>query len=235
MKIHLLNLLGVILLCSVVTNQDLRAQDVTFTPEYYKLEIVDEDTKKHGFEMTNNTQGTLDWYWNIELADDFPPEWEVQVCDLNLCYGWGVEASADALPNEQPAGATTNPDLQYVNVRSNGVAGISSAVFCVYGDAARTQEIFCTSLTSSTNELGEIVNHTLYPNPVVDGFQIANDELVESISITTVTGERLMNQAHRSGDSVDTSELPAGSYIVTMYNKDNQTTGIQRFVKSAGN
>lgn len=82
------------------------------------------------------------------------------------------------------------------------------------------------------NELGEIVNHSLYPNPAVDGFQISNDELVESITIITATGERLLSQAHRSGHRIDTSELPAGSYLVTMFDKNSKSTGVERFVKS---
>ena len=208
----------------------ISAQDLTIEPTFYRLEIVDENTKKHGYELTNNTQDTIDWYWTIDLADDWPSEWEVQVCDLNLCYNYGVFQSEPFLFNPLLPGATTDPVEQYVNVRSNGQAGVSSVIFNIYRDPEFQVLELSTSATTSTNDQGEIISNALYPNPASNGFYISNDDNIKSISINTPQGEQLITLTHKKGEWVETSNLPDGRYFVTLYNSKQQPIGSEMFM-----
>ena len=221
-----------VILCGQVAT--ISAQDLSIEPTFYELEIVDEATKKHGYSLTNNTQETIIWYWTIELADDWPADWEVQVCDLNLCYNYGIFSSSPSLPNPLEAGVTTNPEFRYVNVRSNGQAGTSSVKFNVFRDPEFQDLILSTSATTSTDDQGIIISNALYPNPASNGFYISNDADIKSLSISTPQGEQLKTQTHQSGQWVDTTEFPDGRYFVTLYKGNNQPIGSEMFMKVTG-
>jgi len=59
---------------------------------------------------------------------------------------------------------------------------------------------------------------SIYPNPVTDGFQIKGIEGIADFRLTDLYGKLLLHKQVRANESVSVSALPAGMYIINIFN-----------------
>lgn len=208
-----------------------QAQDITLDPGVFKIDMTSEEDKKFGFVLANDTDTTFNWFWSVELPSDFPSEWEVQVCDQELCYNFGVLKNSNNKVNVLPAGQRTSAENQYVRIRANGVPGESYVIFNVYSQPD-CEGLIVKSLepSVSTEEL-DFSDTRIYPNPAQDYFQITKDERVAAIELYNIVGKKVNTLSHQKGQSHNISSLQSGLYIVRMLDEKGQMLKSQRLQK----
>lgn len=92
-----------------------------------------------------------------------------------------------------------------------------------------------TSTTSVQNTLGtsEVTNDkmqfSIYPNPVKDVLFIKSKEKIVKAEIYDTAG-RVLNSISVNNNSINTSELPKGNYMIKMFTKDQVI--VQKFIKN---
>ena len=221
-----------ILCCLLFAVSSISAQDFTFSPSFYEIEILasDEDEKKFGFEMENTSDEPITWYWSIDVPSDFPEEWELQICDLRLCYAFGNIKSSNFLPNVLEPGQVTSPIAQYVKIKSNGVTGESHVVFNIYGGEDCTDLLFSTSNLVSTGEI-ETPLVSFFPNPTSRLISLKNDNNVSKVVISSYGGQSVYTSNHHIGQNHDVEAIPTGMYVVSLYNADDRLIKMQQLYK----
>jgi len=208
------------------------AQDFEITPDVINFNLDGtEETSKIGYTLKNNTDSNLNWYWTLTLDDDFPKEWNVQICDQTLCWAEDIlirPTNDDG--NVLEASSETNSTQTYVQVKTNGVAGTGEARFCVYDDKAFSSEIICTTFSTSVSS-ENIVDINIFPNPANDFFQLTDNEEVSSIQMYDIVGKMVMEVNHMNNKQYDISHLRNGLYIVRLLDRSGSQVKSLRLSK----
>ncbi|MGK0317402.1 MAG: hypothetical protein ACI86M_003645 [Saprospiraceae bacterium] len=190
-------------------------------------------------EIINGTDDDELVYWNFEKADDFPEDWKFQICDMNLCYDWGVDqcSSSSFSSNKFPAGLKGKFSLYVQNAGNTDsgpmldISGSSYGTLRLYADNTFEDPIAETSCTVSTQDDVEIEDLVIYPNPTTDLFQIKNDANVSTLSIYNIVGRQISKLNHTQGMVHDVSNLRAGMYLVRLENKGGEVVKAMRLSK----
>jgi len=211
----------------------VNAQDFEITPDIIVFDLDGSvETNKVGYALKNNTADDLNWYWTVDLEANFPKDWEVQVCDQTLCWDFGtlirgIEDDGNLLLSN----SETNPDFTYINVNPNGTPGTGIAQFCIYRDKEYTDEVLCTSISTSVVE-GIVSRASIYPNPTSELAIIEIDNVEASkisIKVVDINGKIIENQTislnHKGhvSHTLDVSSYDNGSYIVYLKAGEQQT------------
>lgn len=123
-----------------------------------------------------------------------------------------------------PNGNGTYCNMNYSNRGGNAVADENTAG---KGSFSWTQPITCTQLSSPKFDLKSI---SIYPNPVKNTLNLCNLNYNEQISIFDITGKLLFNTiAQFKTETINTSNLVNGLYIITLRNGENSKT--TKFIK----
>ena len=85
-----------------------------------------------------------------------------------------------------------------------------------------------TGTQASINE-SEMIELSVYPNPVIDVMQINTAEKVTQVNIFSVNGQKVNTIVNPQGNKVDVSDLPSGTYVVEVMTANG--IGQARFVK----
>lgn len=86
-------------------------------------------------------------------------------------------------------------------------------------------EFLSSSLSTDSFNL---LNFTLYPNPASTIVNIKADKDIESITIYSVLGKKIMTK--KNTKTIDIRDLKSGIYLIQIITKDNKKTN-QRFIK----
>jgi len=204
----------------LLTGLTAYSQDFELSPDVIDFNLDgSEEAFKIGYVLKNNTDASLNWYWTLTLDDDFPKEWEVQICDQTLCWAVGtLTRPTDDDGNLLIASSETNPSQTYVLVNSVGVAGSGSAKFCIYDDKALTSEVACTSFSTSVSQ-ESLADINIFPNPANDFFQLSDNQEVSSIQMFDIVGKKVMDIEHTNNKQYDISHLRNGLYIVRLLDR----------------
>jgi Secretion system C-terminal sorting domain len=79
----------------------------------------------------------------------------------------------------------------------------------------------------STNDFNK-VTYTVYPNPVSNDLFISSEITIESISVFSISGKKVMEQANPN-NSIDVSALPQGMYFLELTSENGKA--VQKFIK----
>ena len=212
----------------------INAQDFTLTPDVLEYEFSGlSDKQQIGLTITNNGDSASDWYWSIERGDDFPAEWEIQVCDQVLCWSWGTEefpVDNGIGINNLAAGQSTIPSAHYVKVDNKGVAGKGSLRFCVYGDDAFSNQLICSELSTATTEI-DTKDISIFPNPTNDYFELSGGNSISNVEIYNIVGKKVAAFTHVVGSHIDVSDLRNGLYVVRVLDRGGKVVKSMRLSK----
>ena len=182
------------------------------------------------FTITNSSAST-GLYWTLELAADYPSDWESRICDLNLCYDWGEYTSTTAAPNPIAEGQTITFDIKTRKLDKTAMSGLTFVVIRFFDDEGMTNEVGASAFpTTSTSSISseELV---LYPNPTTNSFQIKNDNNIKTVSIFNVVGAQISSERHSTGMTHNVSDLRSGMYLVRLQDNNGKTVKSMRLSK----
>ncbi|MBT8189245.1 MAG: T9SS type A sorting domain-containing protein [Saprospiraceae bacterium] len=222
-------LLFLFTLTTIITNGQISVLDQSVSVEI----LPDVEENKTNVRIQNTTSETIEFYWDIQ-RDDAPAEWEFKLCDINLCYVWGVEACPCSQTNYFAPGDTATIQL-YIN--PNGVIGTADVTVRILESCGRDSiyasfPVSYNVSNSVSTEFEEIEDNTiLYPNPSSNSFRLKNDSNVSNIIVYNIIGKRMYSEAHRPGMSHEISQLNRGIYLVRILDRSNNIIKVLRLNK----
>lgn len=197
----------------------------------------DEDEVHVDIPIVNVSGSELLFWWEIERGNS-PDEWEYKICDINLCYFWGVETCPCSMHNTFAAGDTAmmqfyiNPnDLEgtaVVNLRVLEDCRKSPAGGASYADIPITITVDASVSTVEESIQDQVV---LYPNPSTDMFKLKNDRGVAKVHLYNIVGKRIFTANHKAGKPHDISYLNKGIYLVRLVDNQNNIIKVLRLTK----
>lgn len=229
MKTLLLN----ILLFSVVS---VASAQIEIEPGCLSLEAENVSQIYMDINISNSTSENVVGYWEFVPAEDFPDNWKVQICDLNLCYQWNTLKSSASLGNDLLAGDVSKftIKIQHAANTADGefnISGSSFGTLKLYDNNSFVDPVAETSCMVSNNENVEIEDLVIFPNPTTDAFQIKNDASISTVSIYNIVGRQITSVSHTQGMLHDVSNLRAGMYLVRLENQNGEVVKAMRLSK----
>jgi hypothetical protein len=198
------------------------AYDTLWTAVFASEDIVAHNT------VSNNSgqEKTFQWVRNEVTA---PDAWETGICDKNFCYLEHVGTKQFVLA-AQEAGATLDVHLYPNHVYEGyGVYEIAVSEVADPTNAISAIYIFDSALTG-TKEI-QLANLKAYPNPTTGLFTLSGTEgKIASISIHDLTGKQMQRFAVNDGDWYSIANLPAGTYMMNLFDNHQQALGQARLI-----
>lgn len=175
------------------------------------------------------------FYWMVELGPDWLPEWDIFVCDYNLCYSAGLYKCPNSKINKIPAGF----ELEFkITLLTGFKAGTSSMKLHLFSDKDCQGQFYESTEfglvevvgTSSTNDDELLKDVNIYPNPTSNYFSLDNDIHVSTINVLNINGAVVKSFTHSLNNRYNITDLPSEIYIIELKDKD-QNTRLSRLVK----
>jgi len=210
---------------------------ITMTPETLE-QTIDSDVSEYVFDIyvTNTSSTDINFWWKIFREENTPSEWELFVCDFQLCYSPSVVACPPSMPNNMLADTTLNFTF---HLKSNEYLGSAKIWLELYSDNTyqtlfdRTDSLGVVTVSSTSSVNDEELQFSLFPNPVLDRLfvDLENFENKE-LKIYSADGKLKMNADLITTDGLDVSSLQNGIYILTLTDKLSKNVNSHKFVKS---
>ena len=145
---------------------------ITMTPETLE-KTIDSNVSEYVFDIyvTNTSSQDKNFWWKIFREENTPSEWELFVCDFQLCYTSSVVACPPSRPNEMPADTTLKITF---HLQSNEHLGSARIWLELYSDNTyqtlfdRTDSLGVVTVSSPSSVNDEELQFSLFPNPVFD-------------------------------------------------------------------
>ena len=159
------------------------------------------------------------------------PKYTVNVVANKSEYGYVTGAGTYEQNEKVTVGANPNPGYEFINWTRDGVE-ISKYIKHTF-TIVENINLVANFRSKSGIDDNELIQFTIYPNPVSDILYITHSEANNArIEIYTIAGTLVMVQQIANNETItniDVSALSTGSYLIQM----NNETGIsvQRFVK----
>ena len=156
-------------------------------------------------------------HWKLNKGAEFPAEWRMYLCDLQLCYGPGVIRNAASKPNTIPA----NTEVEFtLHVDPIGVAGVGSLTLQLYSDAANTNLLWETQDgTVTASNSSAVVNTSkdelsVYPNPADNYFSLKSNAGVSKVLLYNIVGKEVKRFNALGNNYFEITDLSKGTYLV---------------------
>ena len=202
--------------------------------------VVCESKEYHKYDINviNNTNQTIDFWWELVKDDNFDPEvWATTVCDEHLCYFDNFDKCP---PNRKNVLVPNGSIPMEVKFYPKGTKGSTKMYLKLYSDAQFQNVIVQTDpeglivvdcALTSTRNINSEDNFKIFPNPTTNLFNISNDGNVSKISIFNVVGKEVRTVQHYPGMSHDVSNLQKGIYLVKLYDRSGKSLRTVRLSK----
>ena len=186
------------------------------------------------FEVTNNYGSTVSFWWKLIRDDEFPSEWEFQVCDANTCYFVGIDKCPKNNPNVMASGAS-NGNFS-VKIKPKHTSGNTLMHFKFYSDSDCTNEIATLPISAAVGTVSSKTvlaekELTIYPNPTVDKFMVKNTNGINSLEIYNIAGKKMKSFTVAPGKEYWVNDLRNGLYVVRFLDKKEKVAKVMRLSK----
>lgn len=185
--------------------------------------------------FSKSGDSTYTIFWKLEKnAATFDPAWELSVCDLNQCYLPFV----NSCPPNKPNMVSMNNFMFQLHFTTNGAAGSSVVGFKFFADKNFTQEVYSTNINISSSVTStkdqNLANIKIFPNPVLDYFQVTNGYSVKKVMIYNIFGKEVKTLFHYNNAQHEVSDLRPGMYVVKLIDEKNKVIKSLKLNKVAG-
>ena len=166
-------------------------------------------------ELTNTGSQTVSLLWSRRVTGG-PADWWTWVCDANLCYTPEVNACPANRPNVLSSGQTVEI-LFHMNPRNvEGTGEFDLTITDMEGNAVASIDGNILIGTTATNNAGNDVKLTLFPNPTSDYFQISDLAGLKSIEVFNIVGTKVKAFDAIPQKQYFVGDLNEGMYLVRL-------------------
>lgn len=185
------------------------------------------------FNVMNGPDVDRNLLWALEKTSNWPVNWDVWVCDFNLCYTPSVMVAPEGRAN-----AIGTRESQKWSLHCNPYEEMDLGTVLLHiieestGDTVTTLEVTFDTRGPTSTILTEVAPElSIYPNPATSYFMIDNDEAVSDITVYNIVGKELYTAQHTVGRQYDVTDLRTGIYLVRMVNKRGDVIKSSRLSK----
>lgn len=215
----------------------LGSAQLSYNPDPFSIVVTNLDDNynytKEKLNFTVNIDTLYTIYWKMEFPN-MKEKWEVQLCDLNLCYDFNARQSSPSLGMSNKMDKGTH--FFEIGFYPRTVPGTGKAVLKLYGDNQFTKLIkeIDINLYAGTTSSKDVNVNTIrvFPNPTTDYFQIANGSQVSKIVLYNVMGKEVKTFFNYNNANHDVSDLRKGIYMVRMLDAKNRVIKTVRLSKN---
>lgn len=210
---------------------------ITVTPETLER-TIDNNIPEYIFDVyvTNSSSTEQSFWWKIFREDGTPKEWDLFVCDFQLCYSPSVIACPPNKPNKMPADTTMKITFHLKSYEVNGAAKLWLEF---YSDKTyqnlydRTDSLGVVTVASPNSVNDDELNFSVYPNPASDRVFVSTANLEnKKLKIMAIDGVEKMNVDIIPSSGINVSNLPIGIYILQLTDKFNGKSDSHKIYKS---
>ena len=210
---------------------------ITVTPESLE-KTIDNNIPEYIFDIyvTNSSSTEQSFWWKIFREDDTPKEWDLFVCDFQLCYSPSVTACPPSKPNKMPADTTMKITF---HLKSNEFNGAAKLWLEFYSDKTyqtlydRTDSLGVVTVASPNSVSDDNFQFSIFPNPVFDKIIIdAKDLNNKEVRISSVSGLELISLNEIPQNGISVNELQNGIYFISLIDKSSRKKTTYKFVKT---
>lgn len=206
----------------------LATAQLTFSPSpVVESNVTSSEEDRAGHSIITNagdTERNLTWTRNIVQMTE---AWQTAVCDKNQCW----------LPTVNSKNFTLAPDEEAdmdVHVYPNGAEGsaIIEVTVTDQNDASfsLTNVYYFNEEPSNTQSVARSTIK-VYPNPTQGLFTIRGGEQVARLEIFSLAGQPVRQFDFQDGRWYNISDLPRGTYLVRMVDREARTLTTKLFNK----
>lgn len=181
--------------------------------------------------IKNLTNEPRTFKWTRTVLD-ISPDCKTQICDRNYCYLASVSTKQFTMLAQEDSTLDVHlvsndpvvPALccAIVHLKVEEVGNPDNALTGIY--------IF-EGCTSGTTTVGG-ASMRLFPNPAADFFALENAENVAAIRVFSMDGRVVKEFEAVPGSRYPIADLPAGSYILSLQNPQNEVVGALELKKN---
>jgi hypothetical protein len=190
-------------------------------PTSYDLH-VQTDSALHDFVFTviNKSTKTAEVFWMIEPGGDWPAEWKLTTCDINLCYAPNMFKCPNTKPNELLPGDTMKLKISLNSYETKGINSLTLRLFsmpdCEGEFFVSEPGVIQVGATTDIYDVEDTKKIYVYPNPTQDYLEIYNDDEITSINLFDHSGKVYYTSSHVTGQIHDLHQIPSGIFILKM-------------------
>ncbi|WP_020535988.1 T9SS type A sorting domain-containing protein [Lewinella cohaerens] len=214
MKQNILLLLALCLTSSIVVAQNI---------EFSETPVIVSNIAASDFEgiahstVTNTADASRNFTWVrnvLEITDG----WQTAVCDNVQCY-FPTVGTENFVLDANTAGTMD------IHAYPNGVDGsaVVEIVVTDSDDSSLTMSnlyYFNTGPSSTTEASRQTIK--VYPNPSNGLFSVKGNKQIANVEVFSLTGRRVKSFNYNDGQWYDISDLPTGTYLVRLIDRDSQ-------------
>lgn len=202
------------------TAQFLSAQEEM---EFTESPVVVEGVRADDFEgvgystlvNTSESDRTFTWTSNaIEITDG----WLFAICDKNLCYEPPVTSETFTLE----ADSAGRMDVHAYPQGLDGSAVVELAVVDSDNEQLSVSNLYYFNTGPSSTTEASRQRIKVYPNPSNGLFSVKGGKQIASVEILSLTGRQVKSFRYNDGQWYDISNLPKGTYLVRLVDRDAQ-------------
>ena len=214
MKQNILLLLALCLTSSIVVAQNI---------EFSESPVIVSNIAASDFEgiahstVTNTADVSRDFTW-VRNVVETTEEWKTAVCDNVQCYFPTVGTANFTIA----ANSSSTMDVHAYPNQVDGSAVIEITVTDVADDQLTLSNLyyFNTSPSSTTEASRQTIK--VYPNPSNGLFSVKGNKQIASVEVFSLTGRKVKSFTYNDGQWYDISNLPTGTYLVRLIDRDAQ-------------
>jgi hypothetical protein len=188
-------------------------------------ETVEVDVDKTQFEtvahtmVTNIGDSSVTIRW-VRQVESISMGWESAICDINACYATVVDSTpADFYLTLAPGDSS----ILDVHIRPGGVDGSARIKVLIEEVGNKENQVIGTYLFNETlSSIADIQadNIRLYPNPVVEYFQLSHYEHVSKVMLYNIAGGLMQEYISYPGEKFDVTGQQKGMYLVRLLDRN---------------
>lgn len=208
-------------------NGCIQTDDITHSPDQLKIntpEVIDSLTDvKVDINFTINKDTTYTVYWKVEKDPaTWNNAWATRVCDLFTCFGDNVDRG----PFENVMGKGNY--LFQLHFLPYAVPGCTVVDLVLYGDSRYSEELYRVTvdindcLVSSVDNVKNLSDVRVFPNPAHEYFQLSGDVNVSQIKMYDILGQEVKTFAHQSNTQHTIGDLKSGMYFLNLLDAKNK-------------
>jgi hypothetical protein len=214
MKQNILLLLALCLTSSIVVAQNI---------EFSESPVIVSNIAASDFEgvahstVTNTADAQRTFVWTRNVIEK-TEEWWTAVCDKNLCYGPNT-GSEDFILAPDEAGTM---DVHAYPNSTDGSAVIEIIITDMADTTLTASNIYYFNAGPSSTTQASRQTIKVYPNPSNGLFSVKGGKQIASVQVFSLTGRQVKSFTFNDGQWYDISDLPTGTYLVRLVDRDAQ-------------